>query len=551
MAGTVKSKYLVLLGIFAYLYGGFMLICWLLHYIGIINFPMPIAVPIIAVSLIVYQSLIFRLVVQHWSRKAAYVTGVALLAVAIVILTFVTGGYGSLNNVAMIVLVFLSALLGVGVPAAFVGISLLGYILAVSNFIPSLGDTGAGTVVTLLYVAAAVLGWLLFHRYYVAQDPVTDDLQRALAAEQLQSAAVLASIKDGVSIVNREGVVVHANEHFLDMVALTRKELIGKHYSEVVSTKLRIVSSSAESPRLGPNIAKVFKTGRPVTIDSETIEYFDNRPSIDISLSITPLKNDDDEVSAVLIIGRDISHIMRLQRMKDSLIATASHELRTPITVIAGYADLLLGASSSNLTEKQHHYLERTKETTNHLTEMVNDMLDISRLESGQRENNPEKIDNIELLQTAVEDELGVFASKQVSLKLDAKPGKIYADNSRLQQVVHCLLSNALKFAPEGGAVVLASEVTGNTMTISVSDNGPGIPKDRHEAIFEKFTKLDTTGSIQGAGLGLAIAKNIVEHWKGTIGIEDIEPHGAKFFFTVPLYDETKAKEKHSKGGVK
>ncbi len=551
MAGTVKSKYLVLLGVFAYLYGGFMLSCWLLHLMGIINFPMPIAVPFIAISLIVYQVAVFKLIERRWGRKAAYITGVALLAMAIVVLTFVTGGYSSLNNIALIVLVFLSALLGTGVPVALVGMSMLGYILAISNFIPSLGDTMTGTVVTLLYVAAAACGWLLFHRYYVAQDPMADDLQRALAAEQLQSAAVLASIDDGVSIVNRDGVVVHANERFLDMVALTGKELIGKHYSDVVSTKLRIVSASVDTPRLGPNVARVFKTGQPVVIDSETIEYFDNRPSIDLSVSITPLKNDDDEVSAVLIIGRDISHIMRLQRMKDALISTASHELRTPITVIAGYADLLLGASAGDLTSKQRHYLERTKETTDHLTDMVNDMLDISRLESGQRENNPEKIDNVEMLQTAVEGQLGRFASKQVSLKLDAKPGSIYADNSRLQQVVYCLLSNALKFTPEEGEVVLASRVTGKEMTITVTDNGPGIPKDNQEAIFEKFTKLDTTGSIQGAGLGLAIAKNIVEHWKGAIGMENVEPHGAKFFFTVPLYDETKDKANHSKGGTK
>lgn len=524
-----------------------MLVCWLLNYIGVIETPMPIAVPIIAISLIAYQVAIFHIVERRWSRKAAYITGVALLAVAIVVLTFVTGGYGSLNNVAMVVLVFLSALLGTGVPVALVGMSLLGYVLALSNFIPALGNIGTGTAVTLLYVAAAVCGWLLFHRYYVAQDPMADDLQRALATEQLQSAAVLASINDGVSIVNREGIVVHANDRFLDMVAFSAQELIGKHYSEVVSTKLRIVASSVDNPRLGANIAKVFKTGEHVTIDSETIEYFDNRPSIDLSISIAPLKNDDGDISAVLIIGRDISHIMRLQRMKDALIATASHELRTPITVIAGYADLLLGASAGDLTSKQRHYLERTKETTTHLTDMVNDMLDISRLESGQRENNPEDIDSVEMLQTMVEEQLGRFAGKQISLKLDAAQGRIFADRSRLQQVIYCLLSNSLKFVPEGGEVKLASEVTGDMMTISVTDNGPGVADDRQEIIFEKFTKLDTTGSIQGAGLGLAIAKNIVENWKGKIGVENIQPHGARFYFTVPLAKSSQDYEKHPK----
>jgi signal transduction histidine kinase len=424
---------------------------------------------------------------------------------------------------------------------------LLGYVLAISGFIPMLGNVGTGTIEIGVYFAAATSGWLLFRRYYIAQDPKVEELQRALAAEQLQSSAVLAAISDGVAIVNRDGIAVHASDRFLDMVALGRDELIGKHYSEVTSTRLRIVAASIENPRLGPNIAKVFETGEAVMIDSETVEYLDNRPPIDLSLAITPLKNEDDEISAVLIACRDITHIMRLQRMKDALIATASHELRTPITVIAGYADLLLGTSAGVLTDKQRHYLERTKETTDHLTDMVNDMLDISRLESGQRENNPERLDNVSVLQSMVEGQLGRFANKQIALKLDAQSGDIYADKSRLEQVIYCLLSNALKFTPADGEVTLASKITDDAMEISVTDNGPGVPADHQQMIFEKFTKLDTTGAIQGTGLGLAIAKNIVEHWNGTLGVQDVTPHGAKFFFTVPLYKKDADHEKQTK----
>lgn len=547
MAGAVRSKYLQLLMVYACVYASLLLIVSLLDLFGSTSFDVPPFSSILALVPILYYAFIFRIAARRFGRQAAYGIGVALLSIPMALVSMMSGGYASFNNIAIIILIFLSAMLGYAVPLALVWVQVMGFVMVAGGYLPILGNTTIGALMLLFYSLTAVVGWISFRGYYTREEPEAERLRSTLREQQLQSEGVITAINDGVAIVDKNGIALHANERFLDAIALTRKEFIGKHYAQIMSTKVRIVAASIDTPRMGPNVARVLQTGQPVIVDSETIEYTDNRPAIDISISITALKNDDGDVSAVLIITHDISHIMRLQRMKDALIATASHELRTPITVIAGYADLLLGDSAGALNQKQRHYMQRTRDTTTHLTDMVNDMLDISRLESGQRENNPEPIDIVLFLQSVVEDHLGRFASKQIILRLDAQPGQVFADRSRLQQVIDGLLSNAYKFTPEEGKVELSSKQVGQTMEIAVSDNGQGVPGDRRSMIFEKFTKLDDTGSIPGAGLGLAIAKNIVESWQGTISVTDQPGGGARFYFTVPLVDEHSEKQLNKK----
>lgn len=534
MSGSVKGTYLQLLTAYTCLYALCLVGAVALSYFGILNLPQPGVALVLALLPLLYHLILFRVVVSQAGRRAAYMLGIALVCIPIIFVSLTTGGYSSPNTIAFVGLVFLSAMLGPEIPMALIWVQIIGYILGLGGFVTGLHSTPVGALFVVLCIVAGMTGWAVFRRYRVQEDPVVDRLRRTLHEEQLQSEALIAAISDGIAIVNKEGVVIHANDRFLDMVALKTHEIVGKYYKDVVSTNVRIVSSSVTSPRIGPNITKVLETGESVAIDSETIEYLDGRPSMDLSLSIAPLKNDDGDVSAVMIVSRDITHIMQLQRMKDALIMTASHELRTPVTVIAGYADLLLGESAGKLTDKQRHYLDRTKETTTHLTEMINDMLDVSRLESGQRENNPEEIDLVSFLQNITEEQLARFANKQISLRLETAPNKIMADKGRLRQVVGNLLNNAYIFAPEGGEVLISSTAQGSMTEVAVKDNGPGVPNEHKKTIFDKFSKLDTTGSLPGAGLGLAIAKTIVEAWGGTIAVRDVSPHGAEFFFTVP-----------------
>lgn len=535
MPGSVKGTYLRFLTAYACAYALGLVLFVLLSYTDLVDLQHAEVALALALIPLVYYLLAFKFAVAHFSRRGAYMLGVGLVSIPIIFVSLSTGGFESPNNIAFAVLVFLTGMLGVELLLILIWVQVMGFLLGLSGVFPVVNSTLIGILYVMITIAAGLVGWALFRRYRVHEDPMVERLRQTLHEEQLQSEAVIAAISDGVAIVNKQGLVIHANSQFLQNLALEHHELVGKYYKDVANTNVRIVAASTDIPRIGPNVATVLETGKPIFIDSETLEYTDNRPSIDVSFSIVPLKNDDGDISAVMIISRDISHIMRLQRMKDALISTASHELRTPITVIAGYADLLLGTSAGELNEKQRHYLLRTKETTAHLTEMVNNMLDSSKLESGERENNPEAIDLSAFLQHITEQYLAKFATKQISLKLDTTEGTVFADKGRLRQVVGNLLDNAQKFTQEAGEVVLTSKIDKNTVKVSVADNGPGISPEHQKAIFEKFTKLDTTGAYPGAGLGLAIARTLVEDWGGEIAVENVKPQGARFTFSIPL----------------
>lgn len=538
MAGEQRERYLQFLKIFAFVYAVIFLVSWFLGEYKTAN-PVAIAIVLGMLSATLFYYLFgFGLAKKHLGRQTAYTIGVTLFSVPILIGATMHGGYQSPHNIAYVTLIFLSAIVAPGVPLVLVWIQILGYALALAGYMPTLGNVWYGAVLVTACIIAGLGGWLVFRRYYKSDDPEVEELRHSLKTQQLQSEAVIAAISDGVAIVDRNGIAIHANQRFLDMIYLKREELIGKHSSEVVSSRIRIITSSTGTPRLSKNIEHVFKTGEPITIDYLTAEYTDGRGTFDFSISFSPLRNDNGEITAVMIMSRDITSLMRLQRMKDALLSTASHELRTPITVIAGYADLLLGNRDGELNEKQRHYIERTKETTTHLTEMINDMLDMSKLESGQQDDNPVATNIDDLVEASTSKLLSQFAAKDITVDVKTSPARVYADTNRLKQVVFQLLSNALKFTPEGGKITIYSRTVNDMCEISVTDTGPGVPDEHMEDIFDKFTKLDDTGAVTGTGLGLAIAKNIVDNWRGTIGVENNPGGGARFHFTVPLANE-------------
>lgn len=544
MIGAVKEKYLQMLAVYAYVYALIVVLAWIGGIYGIIATPPSLLAVILVGCPVVYYLFLFNFTTHQFGRRIAYTVGVGLIVLPMIVVSLATAGHISANTLALALLIFLSATLGPGVPLALIWMMAVGYVLSLAGYIPALQDAEIGTLILAIYVTSGLVGWMVFKRFYIREDPALEKLRSTLRVEQLKSEGVIAAISDGVALVNRDGIVVHANERFMEMIALKSHEIIGRNYSEVMSSRLKIVASSSATPRIGKNIMHVMETGEPITIDLVSFEYADGSGTADVTITISPLKNDNNEISAVMIMGRDITSLMRLQRMKDALIQTASHELRTPITVIAGYADLLLGnAGGGELTEKQRHYIQRTKDTTVQLTHMINDMLDMSRLESGQNNNNPVDFNILRRLEKVTESRISQFTTKSLTLHLDALPIRVHADPSQVEQVMANLLSNAFKFTPEHGKVTVTAKEKDTMCEITISDTGPGIPDAHLDDIFDKFIKLDDTGSLPGAGLGLSIAKNIVSNWGGTITATNNPEGGARFYFTVPLATNNEIKE--------
>lgn len=230
--------------------------------------------------------------------------------------------------------------------------------------------------------------------------------------------------------------------------------------------------------------------------------------------------------------------VERANQLKTEFLASMSHELRTPLHTIIGFSELLAEELEGPLNEKQKRFTDHIHTDALHLLELINDILDLSKIESGRLELHRETFD----LASALEETLssirlqGMAKSIRIETKLSI-PGPIFADRLRVKQILLNLLGNALKFTPEGGEVQVKGVLRDGFLEISVSDTGIGIPKERHGAIFDKFYQVGSTtkGVREGTGLGLAITKALVQEHGGRIYLESEPGKGSRFTFTIPL----------------
>ena len=234
--------------------------------------------------------------------------------------------------------------------------------------------------------------------------------------------------------------------------------------------------------------------------------------------------------------------LKELDRMKSDFVSHVSHELRTPLTAIKGAVDLILREMAGPLTEKQVHYLTRVRSNTQHLAGLINDLLDLAKIESGRIEVKSSRVSLSGLVHEVVEALRPVAAEKVIALEATIREPSIlvWADRDKINQVLTNLIGNAIKFTPvQGRVTVSASRNGGESVQVSVSDNGPGIPPDEKEKIFAKFYQVaEANGeNSKGTGLGLAISKGLVELHGGKIWVDSESGHGSTFSFTLPVSD--------------
>jgi signal transduction histidine kinase len=230
----------------------------------------------------------------------------------------------------------------------------------------------------------------------------------------------------------------------------------------------------------------------------------------------------------------------RLERMKDEFVSALSHELRTPLTSISASLGLLVGKAAGDLPEPVAHLIAIAHTNSQRLVRLVNDILDIEKMNSGQTVFNFERVEVRPQVEQAIESNFGFAESHGVRIRLEcADPiDDVRADSDRLTQVITNLLSNAIKYSPADGEVVVAIESGTDVIRISVRDHGPGIPAEFKPRIFERFAQADVTNSRQkgGTGLGLNIVKQIVDRLGGVVGYADAPGGGTVFQFELPCW---------------
>jgi len=390
---------------------------------------------------------------------------------------------------------------------------------------------GGGILAVLL---AAAAGLLVLRR--TARMNEANHLLHAEAAERIlarqaaerlarQNELILNAAAEGIYGVDAHGYTTFANPAAAAMLGYAADDLPGRPYEATLLSR-----AGGED-----SIRAALLSGETRTVTDAAFRRADGT-RFPVEFACTPIV-EENHIAGAVITFRDVTERREVDRMKDEFISVVSHELRTPLTAIRGSLGLLAAGKAGDIPQRGQRMLEIAVQNTDRLIRLINDILDIERIESGKVAMEPGPVNAAELAQGAAEVMLLMAERAGVELYVWAEPLQLVADADRLLQVLTNLISNAVKFSPSGTAVEITVEPVDGEAVFRVSDHGRGIPADRLESIFERFQQVDSSDSRQkgGTGLGLAICRSIVGQHGGRIWAESVPGEGSTFSFTLPL----------------
>ncbi|MFA7245260.1 MAG: PAS domain S-box protein [Candidatus Magasanikbacteria bacterium] len=359
-----------------------------------------------------------------------------------------------------------------------------------------------------------------------------------LAEEKAKYEALLASISSGIIVTDEKGKIVLVNKAAEEMLGKNSVNMKDKSiYSEVLvfDEKGNVLNKEDRA------IFKALKTGEQQVSLVGTPHYYKNKDGIlfPIGFMVSPFVWMEKIIGSILVF-RDISYEQSIDKAKTEFVSLASHQLRTPLSTINWYAEMLLDETAGKLTDDQKDYLLEISAGNKRMVDLVNSLLNVSRIELGTFAIDPEKLDIREVFDSVIKElEPNIKEKKMlVKTKYDKKIKKINLDPKLIRMVVQNLLSNAVKYTPEKGKIMVNISNNDQELLISVADNGYGIPKDQQKNIFGKMFRADNVKlkDTTGTGLGLYIVKSIIEQSAdGKIWFESKENKGTTFYFTLPL----------------
>jgi len=356
---------------------------------------------------------------------------------------------------------------------------------------------------------------------------------QGLAAEMFR--LTVEACPSGLLMIDHDGRIVMVNTEIEQQFGYAREELIGQSVDILVPERFRQLHLLHRQHFVSKAPHRRAGAGRELSARRRDGSEFP------IEVGLTPIQAGE----RLLVLGVivDISQRKDMVRLKDEFVSTVSHELRTPLTSISGSLGLLVAQWSESLPESATRLVTIAHKNIQRLVRLINDILDIEKLESGRVVFNLARVGLRQVVEQAIDDNRGFAEEFGVHVSLDSTSAKadVNADPDRLAQVLTNLLSNAIKFSPRGGEVLVAVEQLGETYRVSVRDHGPGIPPEFKSQIFEKFAQADGTNSRLkgGTGLGLSIVKQIVERLGGHVGFHDAPGGGTVFFVELPAWDES------------
>ncbi|MBT4153139.1 MAG: PAS domain S-box protein [Candidatus Magasanikbacteria bacterium] len=384
---------------------------------------------------------------------------------------------------------------------------------------------------------------------------LVDDLQKKSILgekEQSKNEAILSSIGDGLIATDQDGNILFMNTIAEDLLGYSSHEMIGKPVVEAVTVKKE---DGKDIPVYERPTVKALATGERIKTSIAHCFYYQPKKGemFPVSITVTPYVLGKKIVGSVIVF-RNIVQEKEIDQAKTEFVSLASHQLRTPLTNINWYVEMILSGDTGKLTKLQKEYTEQIYESNQHMNDLVNALLNVSRIELGTFSVELSDVDLPKLSKSVISELTAKIKEKKLKLKthFEKEVPIMQADSNLLRIVFQNLTSNAVKYTPEKGSVDISvtmkplgkKKAKKNHVYITFKDTGYGIPKKEQSKIFSKLFRADNAKSmdVEGNGLGLYIVKSIVENSGGTIYFESEENKGTTFFIALPL-DGMKPKE--------
>ncbi|MDR3612450.1 MAG: ATP-binding protein [Candidatus Obscuribacterales bacterium] len=389
-----------------------------------------------------------------------------------------------------------------------------GIVMGVCQFFYSSKDVIDTETSSLLQSMGLQIGQFILHKY--------------AEQENQRLAHIVRSTVDSIIGMDKDGKITNWNRGAARLYGWSSKEAIGKPYS--------ILVGNDQAAEVKHQFEAVQKDGQ--LENQEMMHKRRNGNEICVSQSWTVINDRTGKMSEISVIGRDISEKKEAEKRVSEFYSIVSHELRSPLTSIRASLGLLEAGKGGTLTPRATQLVKIGREEADRLVRLINDILDLRKIEAGMLELKFEKLAVSELIETGITSLKSMASTSHVEfVNTSTSKEFVYGDRDRMTQVLVNLLSNAVKFSPEDGIVTVSSEPAGTKIRFCITDKGAGIPEDQISKLFHSFQQVDSSDARAkgGTGLGLAISKSIVEQHGGEIGLITKPGEGSTFWFEVPI----------------
>lgn len=368
------------------------------------------------------------------------------------------------------------------------------------------------------HAAMAIENAVLFER---------SDMQLREQTQRL--GALVQSLHDGLILTDLHGKVIYANKRVGELADLDVRALSGKHADQILA---RIIDTASAKPEQRKSLQNLLEKSGENKI--EITRILQNQ-TFHLRLEVFNVTDEEGTPIGRGILFHDITADRELDRVRSSLISTVSHELRTPLAAIKGYVSTMLAEDVEWDRASQREFLTIISDESDRLTNLVNNLLDLSRIEAGSLKLSLEKCD-VEAVVRSAAKEARLSPKNKFEVSIAPRLPALHADRLRLESILRNLIENSVKYAGENAAVKVEVSRQKREILFRVRDDGPGIPQEESERVFERFYRVDDslTRLSSGAGLGLAICQGLVRAHGGRIWVEP-QPKGACIAFTIPV----------------